>query len=299
MNKPSDYEQHAIREIHVWKNPEIGWFGEAMKMLNWPLDKAADFILETPGVGDVIKNSIQGITSICNDLAQWTVRAEAIYKEFRDIGHTTIKKPTDILALDLGHVDRVVGWLDAKYKGIALVEGAGFGSLGLAGIPPDLAALMTYNLRAIGEYATYYGFDVSSQEERLFVMNVLGLASSPTDSSKALAMAQLVRIAQDVAKKRTWKQLEQHTFVQLIQQIAKALGIRLTKAKLAQTVPVTGAAVGGGFNIYFTAKVCDAAYYLYRERFLAAKYGPDVIEITVEPAQDIDPHYPEEGESVP
>ena len=35
-------------------------------------------------------------------------------------------------------------------------------------------------------------------------MNLLGLASSPTDGSKALAMAQLVRIAQDVAKKRTY-----------------------------------------------------------------------------------------------
>ena len=179
------------------------------------------------------------------------------------------------------------------------MEGAGTGMVGLPGIAPDIVALITLNLRAIGEYATYYGFDISTQEERLFALNILGLASSPTDASKGLAMAQLVRIAQDVAMKRTWKQLEQHAFVQLIQQIAKALGIRLTKAKLAQVVPGVGAAVGGGFNAYFTAKVCDAAYYLYRERFLAAKYGPDVIEITVKPAKDVDPHYPEESESVP
>ena len=57
-----------------------------------------------------------------------------------------------------------------------------------------------------------------------------------------------------MAKKQTWKQLEQHAFVKVIQQIAKALGIRLTKAKLAQVLPLTGAAVGGGFNAYFTAK---------------------------------------------
>jgi hypothetical protein len=155
------------------------------------------------------------------------------------------------------------------------------------------------NLRAIGEYATYYGFNVNSQEERLFAMNVLGLASSPTDASKGLAMAQLVRIAQDVAKKRTWKELEKHAFVQVFQQIAKAIGIRLTKAKLSQVIPVAGAAVGGGFNAYFTSKVCEAAYYLYRERFLAHKYGADVIEVTVEPAQDIDPGYPEENENIP
>jgi hypothetical protein len=299
MNTPSAYEQHAIREVHAWKNPELGWFGQAMKAVNWPLDKAGDLVLATPGLGDVIKLSIKGITGVCNDCAQWSVRPEAIYAEFRGDGHTSVKKPSDIVALDLEHVDKVVGWLDAKYKGIALVEGAATGSIGLPGIPADIVALITLTLRAIGEYATYYGFDVSSQQERFFAMNVLGLASSPTDGSKGLAMAQLVRIASDVAKKRTWKELEQHAFVQVIQRIAKALSIRLTKAKLAQVIPATGAAVGGGFNAYFTYKVCDAAYYLYRERFLAAKFGPDVIEITVEPAKDIDPEYPEEGEAVP
>ena len=299
MNPLLEYDQRALREIHAWKNPAIGWFGQAMKVINWPLDKAGDLILATPLIGDAIRLSIQGLTGVCNDIAQWSVRPEVIYEEFRKAGHPGITKPADVFSIELEHVDRTVAWLDAKYKGIALVEGAGTGFIGLPGIPPDLVALITLNLRAIGEYATYYGFDVSSQEERLFVMNVLGLASSPNDASKGLAMAQLVRIAQDVAKKRTWKQLEQHAFVQLIQQLAKALGIRLTKAKLAQIVPGAGAAVGGGFNAYFTAKVCDAAYYLYRERFLAAKYGADVIEVTVEPAQDIDPHYPEEGESIP
>ncbi|MGE0826045.1 MAG: EcsC family protein [Candidatus Binatia bacterium] len=293
------YDQRALVEIHTWKNPDIGWFGHAMTVLNWPLDQAGDLLLATPGLGDAIKLSIQGLTSVCNDVAHWSVQSETIYQEFRSAGHASVTKPADVFDLELEHVDRVVSWLDTKYKGLALVEGAGTGALGLVGIPPDLVALITLNLRAIGEYATYYGFDVSSQRERLFAMNVLGLASSPTDASKGLALAQLVRIARDVARKRTWKHIEQHAFVQVIQQIAKALGIRLTKAKLAQVVPVAGAAVGGGFNAYFTAKVCDAAYYLYRERFLAAKYGADVIEMTVTPAEDIDPHYPEESEPVP
>ena len=299
MKQHSEYDKRALLEIHEWKNPTIGWFGQVMKVINWPLDKAGDLILATPGLGDAIKLSIQGLTSICNDLAQWSVRTESIFEEFKKSGYPEIKKIGDVFDLELENVDRVVGWLAAKYKGIALVEGAGAGFVGLPGIPPDIVALITLNLRAIGEYATYYGFDVSRQDERLFAMNILGLASSPTDASKGLALAQLVRIAQDVAKKRAWKNLEQHAFVQLIQQIAKALGIRLTKAKLAQILPGVGAAVGGGFNAYFTDKVCDAAYYLYRERFLAAKYGADEIEITVEPAKDIDPHYPEEGEAVP
>ena len=293
------YDDQALREIHAWKNPELGWFGQAMRVINWPLDKTGDLLFQTPGVGDAIRLSIQGLTGVCNDMAQWSVQKDSIYTEFRKAGHGGINKEADVFEIELEDVDKIVGWLDAKYKGIALSEGAVTGAVGLPGIPPDLVALISLNLRAIGEYATYYGFNIHLQEERLFAMNVLGLASSPTDASKGLAMAQLVRIAQDVAKKRTWKELEKHAFVQVIQQIAKALGVRLTKAKLAQVVPAAGAVVGGGFYAYFTSKVCDAAYYLYRERFLAEKYGADVIEVTVEPADDVDPSYPEEGEKIP
>lgn len=293
------YDDQALREIHAWKDPELGWFGQAMRVINWPLDKAGDLLLQTPGVGDAIRLSIQGLIGVCNDMAQWSVQRDSIYAEFRKAGHGRINKEADVFEIELEDVDKVVGWLDAKYKGIALVEGAAAGALGLPGIPLDLVALISMNLRAIGEYATYYGFNIHLQAERLFAMNILGLASSPTDASKGLAMAQLVRIAQDVAKKRTWKELEKHAFVKVIQQIAKALGVRLTKAKLAQVLPATGAVVGGGFNAYFTSKVCDAAYYLYRERFLAEKYGADVIEVTVEPADDIEPGYPEEEEEIP
>lgn len=293
------YDDQALREIHAWKNPQLGWFGQAMRVINWPLDKAGDLLLQTPGVGDAIRLSIQGLTGVCNDMAQWSVQKDAIYAVFRKAGHGGINREADVFDIELEDVDKIVGWLDAKYKGIALTEGAVAGAVGLPGIAPDLVALISMNLRAIGEYATYYGFNIHLQEERLFAMNVLGLASSPTDASKGLAMAQLVRIAQDVAKKRTWKELEKHAFVQVIQQIAKALGVRLTKVKLAQVVPLAGAVVGGGFNAYFTSKVCDAAYYLYRERFLAEKYGADVIEVTVEPADEIDPGYPEEEDEIP
>lgn len=292
------YDKHALKEIHAWKNPEIGWFGHVMKAVNKPINAAGDFVIDSRVVGDALKKAIEGLTSVCNDTAQWSVRSEAIFKEFRQAGHNHIHSHKDIENLDLEAIDKVVGWLAAKYKGIALVEGAGTGAAGIAGLVVDIPTLITLNLRAIGEYAAYYGFDTTKQEERLFAFHVLGLASSPTDASKTLAMAQLVRIAKDVAKKSTWKELEKSAFVKIIQEIAKALGVRLTKAKLAQSIPIMGAVVGGGFNSYFTMKVCDSAFYLYRERFLAQKYGADVIEATVTPADDLEPHYPEENEKI-
>jgi hypothetical protein len=292
-NEISKYERSAIASIHEWKNPQIGWFGRTMKVINWPLEKAGDLITEVPGVDWVIEKVIGGLVSLLNDLAHWSVRPDAIYEEYRKTGFDNIKTPSDIFSLDLENADRVNGWLGAKYKTLASAEGAGAGYIGLPGIPPDIVALITLNQRAIGEYATYYGFDISSQQERLFALNILGLASSPNDASKQVAMAQLVRIAQDVAKKKVWRELENHSFVRIIQIIARSLSIRLTKAKLAQVVPITGAIVGAGFNAYYTDKVCDAAFYLYRERFLAEKYGEDIIEETVKPADNFEPKFDE------
>lgn len=294
----SEYDRRALAEIHEWKTPNLSWFGQAMRAIDWPLSKAADWILEQGAVGEAITKSISGVVGVCNDAAQWSVRQEAIYDEFRHAGHA-LEAPADLASLRLEEVDKIVGFLDAKYKGLAAVEGAATGAVGLPGIVVDIPALVTLNLRAIGEYATYYGFDVEGQQERLFAMNVLGLASSSTDAAKQIAMAELVRVARDVAMRKTWVSLEQHAFVRIIKQIAHAVGVRLTKAKLAQVVPAVGAAVGLGFNAYYTARVCNAAYYLYRERFLAEKYGHDVIEVTVQPPPDVGARYEESDEGVP
>ncbi|WP_397571083.1 EcsC family protein [Schlesneria sp. T3-172] len=291
----SGYDKQAITAIHKWKNPDVGWFSRALTTLNWPLSKAGDMLLSTPGLGDAIKHAVQGAVGVCNDLAHWSVPKDWIYNEFRKQGHE-VRDARDVLKLELEEIDKLVGWLDAKYRALAAVEGAGAGAVGLPGIPADIVALLMLNLRAIGEYATYYGFDLTLPQERLFAMNILGLASSSNAAAKQMAMAQLVKIAKDVASKRTWEHLNQHAFVQVVQQISKALGIRLTKDKLAQVIPVTGAAIGGGFNAYFTSNVCSAAYFLYRERFLAEKYGSSVIEETVEPAEAFDPRYPEGDE---
>ncbi len=290
------YEKAALAEIEAWKSPPSTWFSKTLDVLSWPLDKAGELVLDTPGVGFVLRKTVGGLVDLGNDVAQWSVRPEAIYSEFRDAGCGNVHVASDVYRLDLRDVDRVVGYLGAKYKGLAAGEGATTGAIGMLGIPPDIIALITMNLRAIGEYATYYGFDISSQHERLFAMNLLGLASGPTDTAKTLAMAQLVRIAQDVARKKTWDQLQKHAFVKVIQQIAKALGIRLTKAKLAQVVPAAGAIVGAGFNVYFTSKVCAAAYNLYRQRFLAEKYGPEIIG---DGAASSDNPYPEADEDLP
>ena len=274
MVELSPYDRSALREIHAFKNPEQAalsrWWGRVTE----PVGKAADYVFDTS-----VAKAVQGIVSLLNDGASWTVRTEAIYAEFRSDGRSGVQGSIDIQKLSLEQVDRTVGHLATKYKAIAAAEGAGAGASGGPAILVDVPALVGIALRVVNEYAAYYGFETSTQGERMFAMAVLSAASSPTVAAKQVALAELTRASIMIGQRKTWEELQKVLSINAIKKVAEALGIRLTKAKLAQVVPVTGAIVGAGFNAWYLDAVTEAAYMLSRERFLIEKYGSDVVSM--------------------
>lgn len=272
----SPYEQEALREIHLWKEPRMGWFGKTVQRVNKTLHAATDLVRQVPGVDWTIDNVVAGLLRVMNEIVQDTVWRDAIYDEYRTAGHP-ITLETDIHQLDLEYVDARLDGLVAKYRAVAATEGAMTGYAGAAGILPDVVALVAINLRAVGEYATYCGFDLSDVSERYFALQVLNAVSQPTDAAKQAALVPVIRVSHAIARHQTLQTIEQYTVSQAIRNAARGLGIQLTRGKLAQVVPVVGAAVGSGFNAYYTSKVCDAAFFLYRERLLMMKYGVGLI----------------------
>jgi len=278
MSDLTNYEQLALHAIDKFKNPERTWLGNAWNTVTKPVGALADVAFDN-SVGAAVTKAIQGVMELLNDGASWTVRTDAILGEFRKDGHS-VATLQDIHALPLENVDKTVGLLAAKYKSTAFAEGAAAGALGIIGIAVDIPLLVGMALRAVNEYASYYGFDVSVQGERMFAMSILSAASAPNQAAKQVALAELTRLSVMIAKRKTWEELQRLVSVQVIKKIAQALGIRLTKGKLAQLVPVLGAAVGAGYNAWYLSQVTETAYLLYRERFLIEKHGPD-IAITV------------------
>ena len=267
----SPYEQTALAEIERWANPPRTLLRRLGDAVRWPVDKAGELILDVPGLGTVLQAVNESVVTVANDAAQATVRPEAVFKEFRGKGHP-VESLGDVAALDLRAVDATIGFLAAKYKAAAAAEGGAAGAAGMLGLAVDIPAVMVLALRAVGEYATYCGFDVTLQHERLYAMQVLSYASSNTVAKSAM-QAQLNKLAVNLARKTAWKKLEEQALVRLIRELAQQVGVRLTKAKLAQAVPAAGAVVGAGVNTWFLAQVCDSAYHLYRKRFLLAKLG--------------------------
>jgi hypothetical protein len=237
-------------------------------------------IRQIPGVDWTIDNVVAGLLNLTNEITQDWIWTEGVFREYREAGHA-VSGPEDVRRLDLEEVDNRIGSLKNKYRALATAEGAATGYAGAAGIVPDIIALVGLNLRAAGEYATYCGFDISDERERVFALKILDEMARPHTKAERLAATPAVMVSRRLASRQSMDVLEQVAASRAIQNLTRALGINLSKAKLAQLAPVSGALIGGTFNGYYTGQVCDTAFFTYRERFLVAKYGPDVFDQAV------------------
>jgi hypothetical protein len=273
FRQPSAYERQAYVEIQRWKNPPPpSRLSSATQRVRDAMTQTADLVRLVPGVDWTIENVVAGLLRLTNEIVQDSVWRDAVYKEYRQAGFA-IAHGHDLWELDLEHVDRAATDLSAKYRALAAVEGAATGAAGAAGIVPDVVALVALNLRAIGEYATYHGFDVTGEGERLYALHLLNLMSESGSAARKMSLSPVVRVTHRVARGQAAQAMEQFAVTRAIASATRALGERLARAKLAQLLPVTGSVIASGFNASYTRRVCTAARHLYRERFLVQKYG--------------------------
>jgi hypothetical protein len=219
-----------------------------------------------------IDNVVTGLLRVVNEITQDLVWREAIFREFARAGCPEVRHLDDVLILDLQQVDRAMEGLSAKYLGLAAIEGTATGLAGASGILPDIVAIVALNMRAAGEYATYCGFDLSLPQERLFALSILDAAALPADQ-RHRAEALLGESHARVARTKTTRTIQSMVVGGTVSTAVRSLALRLTRSKLLQFMPLAGALLAGGFNSMYTRTVCDAAFHLYRERFLKRKYG--------------------------
>jgi len=147
------------------------------------------------------------------------------------------------------------------YKKAASLEGAVTGAGGILMGMADFPAFLTIKIKMLFDIATTYGFDVKQYKERLFLLTVFQLAFSSHRSRREVydRLADWENYAAslpDDVDRFDWRtfQLEYRDYIDL--------------AKMAQLIPVIGAAVGAVANYRLTAQLGTAAMNGYRMRML-------------------------------
>ena len=242
----------------------------------------------------VMEKAFDGGMALTFRPALRTVRPEAVVRRVSK-RHPSVKDLSDLRGLSLEECDELrrsgLGWtVGSAAEGAATslmvtgaevsatVSGGVTAGVAVGAIAADVTATMAVMGRSIGLVASTYGYDVCQPEEELFALGVLSLASAGSLGGKAAALASLSKLAQEMMRQAAWKQLNKHVLVNVIQRVYAALGFKLTKAKLAQAVPVAGAVINGAVNAGLTHQAFRRAEAVYRLRFLSEKYDIDPAE---------------------
>lgn len=146
-----------------------------------------------------------------------------------------------------------------SYRNTAVTEGAVTGAGGILLGLADFPILLTIKIKLLFELASLYGFNVKDYRERLFILYVFQLAFSSqkrrNEIYKTIAVWEdFVQSLPEQADQFDWRtfQQEYRDYIDL--------------AKLAQLIPVIGAAVGAIANYKLVNLLGEVAMNSYRMR---------------------------------
>lgn len=303
----SEYEERALLEVRERKDQQIARSPRKIvpARAKEASKSAAAKVRQAPGVSkiadtaaDGYAGAVKGIGKFVTKSGSATLSPDRVVAAYRKRG-LPVESLDDIRGLDLQAVERrgIPRRLDMRYASSAALVGATagavvsggealamFGSVvGVgAGAAPGMGTIATAMAgdaifvlgsasRAVSHMAMCYGYDPSDPAEAVYVLSVINLGSAMTAGGKYAAYQELSKLTQLLARRASWKQLNEHILPRLAQAFAVRFGGRLTQRKLGQLVPVAGIVVGAGLNYKMLDDVVEAAQWTYRERFVLDK----------------------------
>ncbi|MBB5516772.1 hypothetical protein FHS89_002814 [Rubricella aquisinus] len=171
---------------------------------------------------------------------------------------------------DLPACDAAALRAQAWAMGANAASGAGAGWFGGAGMAVDIPATMTLAARNVRATGMAYGFAANTDDERMFRLTVLELATTSATEARAGAISRINQMARGIGGTVAKEGLD-WVVDKAVERIARQLGTDLAQRKAAQIIPIAGAVLGAGINASFQTDVSRAARYAYRQRWLNAQ----------------------------
>jgi hypothetical protein len=258
---PDMYEQEQLKAIQAWRNTPPSIVGQALgyafKPLAWVIGKVAP------------PSAIEGALRGADWLARQTVSEERV---FRKAG---VSCCDDLKRLKLEELDALANSFHRWAVGYAVFEGGAAGAVGLPGIALDIPAVVAMALRTVRGIGACLGYTSDTDAEREFVLGIISAAGANSMAEKTAALLFLrqleVTLLRQTFKAMGAKAAEQtlgkEAAIVALRNLARQLGVNLTKRKMLQAVPVVGAAVGAAVNGTFIDDIAWAARRAYQERW--------------------------------
>ncbi len=265
-----EYANKVKEEINAWEKEGPGYLSNVTSFVLWPAMKAAELLIP-----EAVTQTVTKVIEGCLNALLWG--ADYTFAD-KDVIATLKEKNNEFSSLkavynsdDLENMDLSADYYWNQNLLAAIAQGGVCGVVGLPGLAANIPALYTIVFRCIQQIALCYGFDTSKDDEKVFMLGILSIASASDVASKQAAMVFMRQIQVDIAKK-TWKKLAEEggraAIGPIVRQAAKTIGINLTKRKALMLIPAIGAIVGASFDGMYLQDIARAAKNCYRKRKL-------------------------------
>lgn len=256
------YEAGQLERITALKAEAPGVVSRALGVFATPLAWLAQKAI--PGA------AIQGALDFSNLMARHLTDVNDV---LRDAGVSSVE---ELRGLDLERLDQLADGVHRWAIGLATAEGAATGALGLPGMAADIPVVITLALRTIHKIGVCYGYQARDEQDAQFIYAVLSWSGANSMKEKMASLG-FLRTLEVALMKQTWRALNEKAVaarlskegaIIAMRNLARQLGVNLTRRKALAVVPVVGALVGGSANGWWMKEVGWAARRAFQERWL-------------------------------
>ena len=264
----TDYERSVQREIEAWHHGDLSLISQAMNWAMAPMDWVVKKVV-SPDLVDRADEAITQILSMLNEASGWTYDPDEVLAAARK-RDMDVEKIVELRDQPLEKIDELARSYASENTILAAVEGGGTGLGGAALIAADIPLLFTINLRLIQQIGAAYGFPVKGPTYQPLVLSIFNVAASNTREAKTNALREIT-VAAATLTGDTYKGRVSGTFKEQNRHLPREIAKSLVGRKLAQFIPIAGAAVGAGINYWFTAETAETSYMLFRGLYIERK----------------------------
>ncbi|MGH8454052.1 MAG: EcsC family protein [Nevskiales bacterium] len=264
MDTPSltPYEQRQLERLREWQAQPPGWLTRRFAQAAGPASHLAQRLVPV----SALKFALNGATTLAARLTSTEV-------VLRDAGVAAL---AELQTAELSRCDALAERIRRQAVGLSAAGGALAGVAGAPGLVLDVPALLTLSLHTIQRTGLCYGYDSLDQTEQPYAIGVFALASANTLEEKRVALEALRRSDEpdesafrDGLERAAQRELSKSAAVFSLQNLARQLGLNLTRRKTASAVPLLGAVVGGAVNAWYLHDLAQTARYAFHARRFA------------------------------
>ncbi|ARA93565.1 ABC transporter substrate-binding protein [Rhodothermaceae bacterium RA] len=260
------YEKSVKREIDQWRQGDASLITQAMSWAMKPFDWVVERVAP-PELVDQADEAVQQFLAMLSEASAWTIDADEVLRKAARRG-LEVERVEDLREEPLEELDPIARSYFTENTILAAIEGGGTGLGGAVLIAADIPLLFTINFRLIQQIGASFGFPMQGPAFRPLVLSIFNVSVSGERDAKNNALREVSVAGAAFANELDYRGRVTGTFRDQNRHLPREIAKNLVGRKLAQMIPIAGAAVGAGINYWFTSETAEAAYMLFRALYL-------------------------------